>query len=72
MMRRGIAESAGFEVDIEIRLGHAAQGILTVADGKRADTIVLSYHRPGIEGYFLSSTAARVVRHAKCTVVVIR
>ena len=67
-----LAEVAGGATEIDIRTGHAAEGILAITDEKNADTIILASHRPGIEDYFLGSTAARVVRHAKCTVVVIR
>ena len=67
-----LAQNSGGATEIEIRSGHAAQGILAIAKEKSADTIILASHRPGIEDYFLGSTAARVVRHANCTVVVIR
>jgi universal stress protein F len=33
---------------------------------------VIASHRPGIQDYFLGSTASRVVRHANCTVHVMR
>ncbi|MBT8411941.1 MAG: universal stress protein, partial [Octadecabacter sp.] len=36
------------------------------------DCIIMASHQPGLEDYFLGSTAARVVRHAKCSVHVIR
>jgi universal stress protein F len=37
-----------------------------------ADCIVIASHKPGFSDYFLGSTAARVVRHAKCAVHVLR
>ncbi len=52
--------------------GHAGRTIVDHADDNDADCIVLASHRPGLEDYFLGSTAARVVRHAKCSVHVIR
>lgn len=67
-----IAESTSLETEIGVRSGHASTEILTVADEKNADAIIIASHSPGLEDYFLGSTAARVVRHAKCTVVVIR
>jgi len=67
-----IAKSTTLETAIEVRSGHAAQGILALADEKKADAIIIASHRPGFEDYFLGSTASRVVRHAKCSVVVIR
>ncbi|MFY0615010.1 MAG: universal stress protein [Hyphomicrobiaceae bacterium] len=67
-----IAKSTSLETEIEVRGGHASAEILTVADERNADAIIIASHRPGLEDYFLGSTASRVVRHAKCTVVVIR
>jgi nucleotide-binding universal stress UspA family protein len=67
-----LANAINGTTEIDIRTGHAGQGILAIADEKNVDAIVLASHRPGIEDYFLGSTASRVVRHAKCTVVVIR
>lgn len=52
--------------------GHSARTILDYAEEARADCIVIASHRPGMQDYFLGSTAARVVRHAKCSVHVIR
>ena len=60
--------------DAEIHLvsGHAGQAILSYAEENGCDCIVIASHRPGMEDFFLGSTAARVVRHAKCSVHVIR
>ncbi|NIZ61340.1 universal stress protein [Sedimentitalea sp. CY04] len=52
--------------------GHAGRAIVDFADESDVDCIVLASHRPGFEDLFLGSTAARVVRHAKCSVHVIR
>jgi len=43
-----------------------------VAQEKGVDLIIIASHRPGLQDYFLGSTAAKVVRHAKCSVLVIR
>ena len=67
-----ISEAAGIDAEIDVRSGYASSTILTVAEEHKADAVVIASHRPGIEDYFLGSTAARVVRHAKCTVVVLR
>lgn len=67
-----IAQSAALDAEIEVRTGHASQGILALADEKKADAIVIASHRPGLQDYFLGSTASRIVRHAPCSVVVIR
>ncbi|MDV7142320.1 universal stress protein [Tropicimonas sp. TH_r6] len=52
--------------------GHSARTILDYADEAKVDCIVIASHRPGMQDYFLGSTAARVVRHAKCAVHVVR
>ncbi|WP_170501927.1 universal stress protein, partial [Ruegeria atlantica] len=36
------------------------------------DCIVLASHKPGMKDFFLGSTAALVVRHARCSVHVLR
>jgi universal stress protein F len=67
-----IAKESGIEMDVEVRMGHSYKTILDVADEKSADMIIVASHRPGLQDYFLGSTAAKVVRHAKCSVLVIR
>lgn len=52
--------------------GHAARSLLEIAQGQEVDCIVLASHRPGLRDYFLGSTASQVVRHATCSVHVIR
>ena len=42
------------------------------AKEKNADMIIIASHRPGLQDYFLGSTAAKVVRHATCSVLVVR
>ncbi len=52
--------------------GHAGRTILDFADEHEADCIVIASHRPGMQDYLLGSTAAQVVRHAACAVMVVR
>lgn len=58
--------------DLEVHSGQAATNILGLADQKEADLIIVASHKPGLQDYLLGSTAGRVVRHAKCTVLVMR
>lgn len=56
---------------------HAVSGspkdkILELAKAIDADLIIIGSHRPDITTYFLGSTAAAVVRHATCPVLVVR
>lgn len=69
---REIARSADLQAEIEVRRGHAGSGILSLAEEKDADMIIIASHRPGWEDFFIGSTAARVVRYAKCSVHVMR
>mgnify|MGYP001818089262 CR=1 FL=1 len=53
-------------------IGHAGRTIVDHAEQANVDCIIISSHRPGLQDYFLGSTAHRVVRHAKCAVHVVR
>jgi nucleotide-binding universal stress UspA family protein len=59
-------------MDVEVRSGHSYKTILEVAEEKQVDLIIIASHRPGLQDYFLGSTAAKVVRHARCSVLVMR
>ncbi len=52
--------------------GRPTNSILEWAAKHNVDCIVVSSHRPGLSDYLLGSTAARIVRHAQCSVVVLR
>ncbi len=70
----GIAERIGDAKDAEIVVmtGHPGQTITDYARSIQADCIIVGSHKPGLKDFFLGSTAARVVRHAPCSVHVIR
>ena len=69
---KAIATAAGMKVEVEVRTGHSYNTILEVAEKKNADLIIIASHRPGLQDYFLGSTASKVVRHANCSVLVVR
>ena len=69
---QALARSADTEMDVEVRIGHPYKTILKVAEEKSVDLIIIASHKPGLQDYFLGSTAAKVVRHAKCSVQVVR
>ncbi len=52
--------------------GKAHTTILDHSAANDVDCIIISSHKPGLQDYFLGSTAARVVRHAQCAVHVTR
>lgn len=57
----------------ELRSGHPVATITALAKRTNADLIVLGTHgRTGLKRAFLGSVAERVVRHAPCSVLVVR
>jgi len=66
------ADASGLDVAVHIESGHPARTILDVAGRLKADLIIIGSHKPGLEDYLLGSTAARVVRHAECSVLIQR
>ena len=72
MMEMKASAQALPDAETHLVHGHAGRAILDYADKHGCDCIVIASHRPGMEDFFLGSTAARVVRHAKCAVHVIR
>lgn len=52
--------------------GHSGRSILDWAEANGPDLIIMASHRPGMQDLLLGSTAAHVVRHAKCAVHVVR
>ncbi|MEM7195275.1 MAG: universal stress protein [Pseudomonadota bacterium] len=69
---KALSESASIDVDVEVRVGHPYKTILEVADEKSSELIIVASHQPDLQDYFLGSTAAKVVRHATCSVLVVR
>jgi nucleotide-binding universal stress UspA family protein len=55
-----------------VAAGNIYQQILRVAEEIGADLIVMGSHRPELSDYLLGPNAARVVRHANCSVMVVR
>lgn len=52
--------------------GTVYEEILRVAAESNCDLIVMASHRPELKDYLLGPNAARVVRHAQCSVMVVR
>lgn len=69
---KAIAADAGVKAEIVVRVGHPGNQILDLAEETGADLIIVASHRPGLQDYFIGSTAGRVVRHANCSVLVTR
>ncbi|MDO6564467.1 universal stress protein [Amphritea sp. 1_MG-2023] len=54
------------------RHGTAHDEILETATQMQSDVIVMMASKPGISRYFIGSNAERVVRHAPCSVFIVR
>jgi len=67
-----IAEACNAKTEVMVRVGSPYRTILEEADKNGAELIVIASHKPGLQDYLLGSTAAKVVRHAKCSVFVVR
>lgn len=55
-----------------VRIGGVYPEILAEAEAWGADLIVIGSHRPAMSTYLLGSNAKTVVRHATCSVLVVR
>ena len=70
-----LAESWDLEgIDFKLHVAHGTiyEEVLKAAQALGADLIVLAAHRPELKDYLLGPNAARVVRHAGCSVFVVR
>lgn len=62
----------GVAVKRIVATGKIYQQILHVAEEIGVDLIVMGSHHPELSDYLLGPNAARVVRHADCSVMVVR
>lgn len=56
----------------EVGSGSIWRGIIEIAKRAEADLIVLASHRPAMKDYLIGANAVNVVRHAPCSVLVVR
>lgn len=67
------AAEFGLELHAVTRMGHPAQLIVQEAQRGNFDLLVIGHSgRSGVWGVFLGTTADKVVRHAPCSVLVVR
>ena len=62
----------GIQVQHIVAHGTIYDEILSFAKEHQIDMIVMASHRPQLQDYLLGPNAARVVRHAQCSVTVVR
>ena len=63
---------AGIKVRHIIACGTAYEEILNLSKKIKCDLIVLGHNRPKAQNFFLDPHTVRIVRHADCSVLVIR
>ena len=69
-----LSERIGEAKDVKAVLlkGHSGRAVADYAAEIGADCIIVGSHKPGLMDHFLGSTASRIVRHAPCSVHVLR
>lgn len=63
---------ADAEITAHVATGRVYRGVLDVAEQTQADLIVMASHRPEMKDFLIGENAERVVRHARCSVLVVR
>ena len=75
-LHRAVIDVLGPEADANIkhivRHGSVYQEILSAAKNLDTTLIIMGAHRPNFQDYLLGPNTARVVRHATCSVLVLR
>jgi len=72
--RQAIIDRIGDQQDAEVVVlsGHPGRTITDHAAKIGADCIIAGSHKPNLTEFFLGSTAARIMRYAKCSVHILR
>lgn len=60
------------DMSCDVVTGKPGVRITQYASEVGAELIIVGSHQPGIEDYFLGSTAARVARRSPCSVLIVR
>jgi nucleotide-binding universal stress UspA family protein len=60
------------KVTTAVRMGAVYNEVLAEAEQQACDLIVVGSHHPSMATYLLGSDAATIVRHAPCSVLVVR
>lgn len=69
-----VAENIPDEIDVQRVVGRGSvyECIISTANKINADLIIMAAHRPELKDYLLGPNAAKVVRHANRSVLVVR
>ncbi|WP_231573614.1 universal stress protein [Thermopetrobacter sp. TC1] len=71
-MDENLPEDLDVKADAYVAVGTIYDEIIAVANKLNIDLIVMASHRPKMKDYLLGPNAARVVRHARQDVLVVR
>lgn len=73
-LKKFIADNIPADIAVQRIIGNGTvyDEILQASDDLNIDLIIMSAHRPKLQDYLLGPNAARVVRHARCSVFVVR
>jgi universal stress protein F len=69
---KALAAEHDIDAATQVGTGPIWGGIVDTAERIGADLIILASHRPQMKDYLLGANASRVVRHAACSVLVVR
>jgi universal stress protein F len=67
-----LGEALDHEIRHIVATGSIYQEILSTAEKAGSDLIVIGAHDPDLKDFLLGPNASRIVRHAKCSVHVVR
>jgi nucleotide-binding universal stress UspA family protein len=69
-----VKENVPTDIQVQhiVGLGSIYQEILRVAKEIKSDLIVVGTHRPNMQDYLVGPNTARVMRHANCSVLIVR
>lgn len=68
----GKLEPGDIEMHTHVRRGTVYSEIINLSDEIGANFVVIGSNRPGLSDFFIGPNAARVARHAQCSVLVVR
>jgi nucleotide-binding universal stress UspA family protein len=68
----GLAIADKAKITTAVRMGAVYNEVLAEAEQRSCDLIVVGSHHPSMATYLLGSNAATIVRHAPCSVLVVR
>lgn len=74
MLHKFVNEHVPDDIHVQhiVGLGSIYEEILRVSEEINSDLIIMGTHRPKMQDYLLGPNAARVTRHAACSVMVVR